>query len=84
MRKIIIGVAAFGLALVSGAAVAQMQGPAAPNYGVGGPQTGAATGGTSNTQTAQPTRPNAGRGALYNQAQPRQRRGTAPQTYQRP
>jgi hypothetical protein len=49
MRKIIIGAAAFGLALVSGAAVAQIQGPAAPNYGLGGPQTGAATGGTSNT-----------------------------------
>ena len=41
MRKAIIGAAAFGLALVSGAAVAQnAQGPAAPDYGIGGPNTG--------------------------------------------
>jgi len=84
MRKIITGVAVFGLAIVSGAAVAQLQGPAAPNYGVGGPQSGGQTGGTSNTQTAQPRNPNAGQGTLYNyapaqgnnQAQPQQRRGT--------
>jgi len=75
--------------LENGAAVAQMQGPAAPNYGVGGPQTGAATGGASNTQSAQPRNPNAGRGALYNsapgqgnnQAQPQQRRGTIGYTH---
>jgi hypothetical protein len=68
MRKVITGAAAFGLALISGAAVAQMQGPAAPNYGVGGPQTGGQTGGTSNTQTAQPRNTNAGQGTLYNSA----------------
>jgi hypothetical protein len=85
MRKVIIGAVAFGLALVSGAAVAQMQGPAAPNYSEGGPQTG----GTSNTQTAQPRNPNAGQGTFYNyapgqgnnQAQPRQRRGTTGYTH---
>jgi hypothetical protein len=59
-------IVAFGLALVSGAAVAQLQGPAAPNYGLGGPQSGGQTGGTSNTQTAQPRNPNAGQGTLYN------------------
>jgi hypothetical protein len=81
MRKIMIGVVAFGLALVSGAALAQMQGPGSPNYSTGGPN-GPPT--TSNTQTAQPTNPNAGQGTLYNyapgqgnnQAQPQHRRGT--------
>jgi hypothetical protein len=68
IRKVIIGAVAFGLALVSGAAVAQIQGPAAPNYGVGGPQTGGETGGTSNTQRAQPRNPNTGQGTLYNYA----------------
>jgi len=83
MRKVIVSTAAFGLVLVSGAAVAQMAGPAAPNYGLGGPQTGAATGGTSNTQTTQPRNPNTGQGT-YNyipgqgnsQAQPQHRRGS--------
>jgi hypothetical protein len=88
MRKVIVGAVAFGLAIVSGAAVAQIQGPAAPNYGVGGPQSGGETGGTSNTQTAQPRKPNAGQGTLYNyapgqgnsQAQSRQHRGTTSYT----
>ena len=80
MRKVIIGATAFGLALVSGAAVAQnAQGPAAPDYSLGGPNTGP----SSNTQTAQPRNPNAGQGTLYNytpgqgnnQARPQQRRG---------
>jgi hypothetical protein len=86
MRKIIISAAAFVLALVSGAALAQnMQGPGAENFGASSnPQTGGKTGGTSNTQTAQPRNPNAGQGTLYNyapgqgnnQAQRQQRRGT--------
>jgi hypothetical protein len=90
MRKIMIGTAAFGLALISGAALAQMQGPAAPNYSEGGPTTGGTQpSGTPNAQTAQPTNPNARQGTLYNyapgqgnnQAQPRHRRGTT--AYQR-
>jgi hypothetical protein len=84
MRKIITGAAAFGFAIFSGAAVAQIQGPAAPNYSLGGPQSGGETGGTSNTQMAQPRNPNSRQGTLYNyapgqgnnQAQPQQRRGT--------
>ena len=83
MRKVIIRAAAFGLALVSGAAMAQnAQGPAAPDYGIGGPNTGPAK--PLTPQTAQPTNPNAGQGTLYNytpgqrnnQAQSQQRRGT--------
>jgi hypothetical protein len=97
MRKVIIGAVAFGLALISGAALAQMQGPAAPNYSEGGPTTGGTQpSGSPNAQTAQPTNPNARQGApnarqgtLYNyapgqgnnQAQPRHRRGTT--AYQR-
>ena len=89
MRKVIISAAAFALALVSGAAMAQIQGPAAPNYGVGGPQTGGQTGGTSNSQTPQPINPNAGQGTLYNsapgegnnQAGPHSRRGTTGYTH---
>jgi hypothetical protein len=83
MRKLIVGAAAFGLALVSGAAMAQnVKGPAAPNFGAtSGPTTGGAT---PNTGTAQPTNPTAGQRPLYNyapgqgnnQAQPHQRRGT--------
>jgi hypothetical protein len=78
MRKIIIGAAAFGLALVSGAAVAQNQGggPGAANFGTNSNPPNPETGGTSNTQTARPTNPNAAEGRLYNQAQPQQRRGT--------
>jgi hypothetical protein len=80
-----IGAAAFGLALVSGAAMAQNQGggPSSPDIGVNSnPATRAPTGG--NAQTTQPTNPNARQGTLYNyapgqgnnQAQPQQRRGT--------
>ena len=82
MRKLIIGAAAFGLALVSGAALAQMQGPASSNYSTGGPN-GPPT--TPNNQTAQPRNPNAGQGTLYNQgnnqARPQQRRGTTGYTH---
>jgi hypothetical protein len=78
-----IGAAAFGLAVVSGAAMAQNQGggPSGPDIGVNSnPPTRAPTGGN----TAQPTNPNARQGTLYNyapgqgntQAQPQQRRGT--------
>jgi hypothetical protein len=85
MRKVVVGAAAFGLALVSGAAMAQMQGPASSNYGTGGPN-GPPT--ISNNQTAQPN-PNAGQGTLYNsapgqgnnQARPQQRRGTVGHTH---
>jgi hypothetical protein len=77
MRKLIVGAAAFGLALVSGAAMAQnVKGPAAPNFGAtSGPTTGGAT---PNTGTAQPTNPlyNYAPGQGNNQAQPHQRRGT--------
>ena len=77
-------IVAFGLAIVSGATLAQIQGLAAPNYSLGSPQSGGETGGTSNTRPAQPRNPNAGQGTLYNyapgqgnnQAQPQQRRGT--------
>ena len=63
MRKVILGGApAFGLAIISGVAVAHIQGSAAPNYSLGGPQSGGETGGTSNAQTAQPRNPNAGQG----------------------
>jgi hypothetical protein len=87
MRKVVVGAAAFGLALVSGAAVAQMQGPASSSYSTGGPN-GPPTSGTSNNQTAQPN-PNAGQGTLYNsapgqgnnQARPQQRRGTTSHTH---
>jgi hypothetical protein len=94
MVTVTIGAAAFGLALVSGAAVAQIQGPAAPNYGMGGPTTGGTRpSGTpnaqSNPQTAQPTNPNSRQGTLYNyapgrgnnQAQRQQRRGTTGYKY---
>jgi hypothetical protein len=84
MRKIITGAVAFGLAIVSGAAVAQNQGggPGSANFGTNSNPSNPQTGGTS--QTAQPTNPNAGQGTFYNyapgqgnnQAQPRQRRGT--------
>ena len=47
-------IVAFGLAIVSGATLAQIQGLAAPNYSLGSPQCGGETGGTSNTRTAQP------------------------------
>jgi hypothetical protein len=65
MVTVTIGAAAFGLALVSGAAVAQIQGPAAPNYGMGGPTTGGTRpSGTpnaqSNPQTAQRSIHNSG------------------------
>jgi hypothetical protein len=80
MRKITVVAAAFCLALVSGAAVAQTQGPASPNYSLGGPNGPPPA---ENNQTAQPRNPNVGQGTYNyvpgqgnNQVRRQQRRGT--------